>query len=372
MLLEVVQKTSTHLLAVKEAAEEATKMPRKALTAFTTGVARLSSAFWGFLYVLFRIVLTHGGVVLGTPGAVLGVLGNPVDWPAALFKTCVRLRQVSKTDPIRQSIANVWSMMVPTLPYKPPVWLKQAFPLLTHATFGEDSTVHPPDWAEQCADDAEVWFFLNGVATTLDVAKTNALMLQELFDRKVTVIHNPTDSAIVDVLECTLGKVWDDWATDPRRVATAELKKALLENSILKVVFIAHSQGTIIASNVLEDLNKDPDLTASHLGKLEVYAIANCAHQMERGDVAYVETLCNEMDTVAMLGALCPYQDWKDLEGKPIKIEGPVIVQGGKYGHMLNTHYLEGLAHGQYKKSNLHHYLKGRNLLNHSFKSRVK
>eukprot|EP00803_Ostreobium_quekettii_P008959 evm.model.scf_1738.1 EVM.evm.TU.scf_1738.1 scf_1738:8779-10754(-) len=242
MILEAVQQTSTHLLAVKEAAEEAVQMPGKALAGFTTAVTRFTAALWGFLYVLFRIVLTHGGVLLGTPGAVLGVLGNPADWPAALFKTCVRLRQVSTSGPIHQSITNVWSMVVPTLPYKPPTWLKQAFPFLTHATFGEDSTVHPANWEEERRDDAELWFFLNGVATTLDLAKTNALMLYQLFGRKVTIIHNPTDSAMIDLLECTLGKIWDDWATDPRRVATTELKKALLKKSVLKVVFIAHSQ----------------------------------------------------------------------------------------------------------------------------------
>eukprot|EP00803_Ostreobium_quekettii_P006291 evm.model.scf_1153.3 EVM.evm.TU.scf_1153.3 scf_1153:46124-49585(-) len=262
-------------------------------------------------------------------------------------------------------------MLVPTLPYRPPFWLRRASPLLAQAIFGEDSTVYPADWAEEYGNDAEVWFFLNGVATTLDIAKTNAMMLQELFERKVNIIHNPTDSAVLDLLECTLGTIWDDWAIEPRRVATAELKKALLKRSILKVVFIAHSQGTIIASDVLYELNADPELSASHLGKLEVYAFANCAHQMERGDAAYMETLVNEMDTVAMLGPLCPYQDWQDLNGKPIRIEGPVIVQGGKYGHMLNAHYLEGLAAGQYRKSNLHHYLRGRNVLSRRFKPRV-
>ncbi|CAD7697817.1 unnamed protein product [Ostreobium quekettii] len=179
-----------------------------------------------------------------------------------------------------------------------------------------------------------------------------------MFGRRIAAVHNPTDCMGVDLLECCVGKLWDDWSTDPREVAIEQLKRALVLEGKSKVVLICHSQGTIIASNVLRVLNEDRDLTDRHLAKLEVYAFANCAHQMEKGRIGRLETLSNTLDTVAMLGSCCPYKEWRDVDGETINIEGRKFFEEGKRGHMLETHYLQGLEQGEYAGSKLHDYRK--------------
>lgn len=45
----------------------------------------------------------------------------------------------------------------------------------------------------------------------MPIAVENAKRLVELFGRSITVVHNPTDSFIVDLLECVAGKLKLMW-----------------------------------------------------------------------------------------------------------------------------------------------------------------
>ncbi|CAD7697818.1 unnamed protein product [Ostreobium quekettii] len=324
-----------------------------------------------FLHVLRLIIKEQGGFPAGIPGAVTGVLGpreakKPTDGQTGTRAPGTSdaepgpeepfLQEPGPKEPFLHVLADIWGTYMPTIPTKTPSWLKKRLPTLAWMLYGEDSVVYPADWSTRWSNDSEAWFFLNGIATTLASAKKNATRMGAMFGREITVVHNPTDSGLVDLLECCIGKLWDNWSTDPREVAAEQLKSALLEEGKRKVVLICHSQGTIIASNVLRDLHEDNDLTDRHLAKLEVYAFANCAHQMEKGDIGHLETLSNTLDTVAMLGSCCPYPEWQDVDGETINIEGDKFFEEGKRGHMLNKHYLQGLEQGQYAGSKLHDY----------------
>jgi hypothetical protein len=191
----------------------------------------------------------------------------------------------------------------------------------------------------------EYWIFVNGICTTSDIARTNQKMLSDLFSRPIYVCHNPTDGVAVDLLECIIGKLGylvaldHFWMTKPKKLLHTELDRALKccgrSNRYKRVVLIAHSQGTIIASQALRGL--DPILTAQYL---EVYAFANCAHQMS-SDLLHLENLSNRSDTVAWLGALFPFPKlWRDIRGKAIDIGGNHITEPTLWGHLLNVHYL--------------------------------
>jgi pimeloyl-ACP methyl ester carboxylesterase len=218
----------------------------------------------------------------------------------------------------------------------------------------------------------ERWFFINGIMTNADLARINAAYLAHLFHRPVTVVQNATDSAVVDLFECAIGKGFKNdpdsedrkTMTEPAWRATAAILEAINAEQTQRVVVIAHSQGTIITANVLRavaqalrsdlveqlnppwhsfaqrlmggvqtDVDKIVRDNLAHslaqltrgglyeallrLAKLEVYTFANCADRMgyvhPSLQVPYMEHFANERDIVARLGVLSP------LRGGPNK-----------------------------------------------------
>lgn len=210
---------------------------------------------------------------------------------------------------------------------------------------------------------SEAWFYINGLATHEPVARLNARCLANLTYRPIIVIHNATDSVVVDLLESAIGKSWEVMSRPARR-AYQVILESLEDPAKERVIVIAHSQGTIITANVLRALY-NPDFKArlfqcaangdappealpgnprpDQLAKLEVYAFANCAtvmrHHPEMASkgvpVPFIESFGNELDLVARLGMLAPR---KERHG--ITIEGSCYVETGKWGHLLNAHYL--------------------------------
>ena len=96
----------------------------------------------------------------------------------------------------------------------------------------------------------EKWFFINGIMTNDDVAQFNAAFLSDLFHRPVTLIQNSTCGLLTDLAECALGKQWQRTTEAVKKAFPAI--HAALKSEKEKVVIIAHSQGTIIASVVLQ------------------------------------------------------------------------------------------------------------------------
>ena len=152
---------------------------------------------------------------------------------------------------------------------------------------------------------------------------------------------------------------------EPVVIALEAISKALADEAIERVILIAHSQGTIITSNMLRTLvdptarreliARSPRLTAEHaainsrpqvfrhaealargedrggLGKLEVYSFATAASTMSGKALRHIEHFANEWDYVANLGVLSP-------RNCPA-IDGRCYLRKAS-GHLFGAHYL--------------------------------
>ena len=295
---------------------------------------------------------------------------------------------------------------VPAHSYAPNRWARTLLPPAVQHLFWRPSNYfqQPDPFACDNSFANEHWFFINGVATNEPVAHFNSDLLSKLFNRPLTVVHNETDSLILDLLQCALGKTFKtrpnleepQTMTEPAIKATVAILEALKNPLRDKVVVICHSQGTIITANVLralrralnhvkllhaapdslpaldlklidklaleillrdELLEKSAQELENHLCrimcKLEVYTFANCADRMtyvaeminEKGDTValpYIENFANQFDLVARLGVLSPL---RESDPKLIHIDGPIYTKTGEeaWGHLLNQHYLFGI-----------------------------
>jgi hypothetical protein len=306
------------------------------------------------------------------------------------------------------NIINPWQLLttarflmditIPSYAVAPPGWARTLFPTFINRRFWRPTSFfrQPDEYGGVSSFPGEHWFFINGIATNQDVAKLNGAYLAHLFHRPVTVIQNATNSWPVDIYECAIGKGFKDdpdsldrkTMTEPAWRATAAILEALNADQTRRVVVIAHSQGTIIAANVLRAVAKalrskqarqkkprwhlftnelmgevkteteiilrnslahslsvfakgGPDKALERLNKLEIYTFANCADKMRyvypSRQVPYMEHFANEQDIVARLGILSPLRDGAN---PLIEIDGTVFEQKAAWGHLLNEHYL--------------------------------
>jgi hypothetical protein len=113
----------------------------------------------------------------------------------------------------------------------------------------------------------ERWFFLNGCCVSGRNLQKNVDVLSETFGRPIFAIHNRTYGVLGDLFECivqrSLGLV-----TEETRVCYEFVKAYCIDPNVKKVVMIAHSQGCIMASQILDQLYVD--LPADSVAKLEV------------------------------------------------------------------------------------------------------
>jgi predicted alpha/beta hydrolase family esterase len=103
-----------------------------------------------------------------------------------------------------------------------------------------------------------------------------------------------------------------------------------------KVVVVAHSQGTILASEMVRQLRQ---LNAPILERMEVFNFAFCADEFPENCCRRVEHFANENDFVAALS----------LAGNPYNVPGAIYRRAGAWGHFLGAHYLDGLTAGAYR-----------------------
>lgn len=202
-----------------------------------------------------------------------------------------------------------------------------------------------------------VWFYLNGAATSLAVAQLQAEELARLFARRIRLLHNPTQGLARDL--------WDTFAARTlrkdghlSRQACYRVQEALENND--RVVLLCHSQGSIIASYVVRKLLRFAS-TRHLLSKLEVYSIGGVADSFEIDErqtfsegraVPYVEHFANGRDFFCRVGILSHLNS----------SAGVVFCDDRKTGHLLNQHFLSGIARGEYCRgqSRLYHYLHGK------------
>jgi len=232
----------------------------------------------------------------------------------------------------------------------------------------------------------EIWIFINGVATTKEIADQNCNLIFEMFGRPVDLLHNPTDGLVVDLFECAAGKtgLFQFGEIEPRE----ELKILLIlklieakEKGYKKVVLLAHSQGTIITGNALYELGstsstdflneyirrelkaRKPDIDMNMVRNiapimkelLEVYSFATCGHKMPAENCSYLENISNKGDLVAYLGQFFPFPNfWIDVHGNPISLSGKCLAEEGDWGHLINSHYLYPMKNrGMFPESKL-------------------
>ena len=306
------------------------------------------------------------------------------------------------------NIINPWRLMttarflmditIPSSAVTTPGWARTLFPDVINRRFWHPTSFfrQPDEYGGFSSFPNEHWFFINGIATNEDVSAFNAAYLAHLFHRPVTVVQNATNSWPVDLFECVIGKGFKNdpdsadrkTMTEPAWRATAAILEALNAGQTQRVIVIAHSQGTIIAANVLRAVAKalQSKLTQQKnprwhgftnqlmgtvktetqkilrnnlahslsvfagggivqaqekLRKLEIYTFANCADKMRyvypSRQLPYMEHFANEFDVVARLGVLSPLRRGPKAL---IEIDGPVFEQKGGWGHLLNEHYL--------------------------------
>ncbi len=155
---------------------------------------------------------------------------------------------------------------------------------------------------------------------------------------------------IGDILECIVQRSMS-YSTKDVRVAYDCIKACLVDSTVQKVVLVAHSQGALIASMVLDRLFAD--LPAETVSKLEVYTFGCAASHfnnpllklnvpLRHGStsanthtIAHIEHYVNELDPVPQWGVL-----FNTAEVLDNRYSGSIFVRMGAKGHLLNQHYL--------------------------------
>lgn len=113
----------------------------------------------------------------------------------------------------------------------------------------------------------ERWFFLNGCCVSGHNVQQNVDVLAETFGRPIFAVHNRTYGVLGDLFECILQRAFNLF-TEETRVCYEYVKAYLADPEVKKVVLIAHSQGCIMASQILDQLYVDLPMEA--VAKLEV------------------------------------------------------------------------------------------------------
>lgn len=233
------------------------------------------------------------------------------------------------------------------IPFYCPKWVPKSVKMIF---FGEDSKYIINK--KELDDNNNCFIFINGILGSENQVLNTKMRLENFLNKPVNVIFNSSDTMLGDLIEGLIGKESDE-LTEASRIALFTICSKLLDENIEKVIVIAYSQGTIIISKVLNNLNKLGFNTDKFLNKLEVYCFSNCASKMKyiKNQLPYIENFANENDFVAKLGCNCSKQV-KDL----IDIDGSIFVNKNSYGHLFTFHYLNNFSNN-YPLSKLNDYV---------------
>lgn len=305
--------------------------------------------------------------------------------------------ELSLLEPLHwlEGVQTLTQVLVPALPRRPPPqarrWSREK-PILRPALrlFFRQSKVYRYRDSLSTPDPTpdQAWFFLNGVGTDRRIRRLNAAYLSELFGRPLTLLHSPTCGLLTDLAEIAVRRDWPS-LEEAARSAFAPIYAALKQPTCTRVVVIAHSKGTIVASVLLSLLRLlyrpaagallngsvpwpdpqgpeevlarrlarewgfpsadrmairahipgpqrvSPPLTLDELAKMELYCFANCAASMQHVDrrlaLPFIENFANEYDPIRRIGVNTSDRD---------HISGDHYVRPQAEGHLLNAHYL--------------------------------
>jgi hypothetical protein len=188
--------------------------------------------------------------------------------------------------------------------------------------------------------DDTVMYFLNGIYSDNQSIYRNTLLLENVFNRQVIPLINPTDGLIKDIKECIFGRTLNK--IQQIDIELSNIVSKSLDNHS-KVIIIAHSQGAIIANNILKEICNHPNIE-----NLELYTFASASDEIIQGNY-YVEHFANGYDYVAQIGVL-------EYIGNH---HGRIYCLSNECGHLLYPHYITNLIEGKYcrGKSRLYNYL---------------
>lgn len=180
--------------------------------------------------------------------------------------------------------------------------------------------------------------FVNGILTTLSMAKYQRDYLSNLIGQPVDLIYNPTNGAIYDLIECARDRV--GMLPSEAAVICANLLKEKLKNHG-KVRIFGYSQGGILCSRALSLLS---NMVGRHeMHRIEFFSFAAGFRSFETKGV-YAEHFANTMDPVSKIGVLS--------EGKTL---GKIFTRDEK-GHLLVGDYLKPIKDGEFgTKSRFYH-----------------
>jgi len=188
---------------------------------------------------------------------------------------------------------------------------------------------------------SERWFFINGICTNKEILELNGKLLNQIFKKPIYCLYNPTNGINLDLVECITGRTFD--MTEPiTRNLSYYVEEAIHKGCNVKL--IAHSQGGIIAENMIKFLN----MKGLPLRKLEIFTFASASDGEVYSNGLYQEHYANEEDFVARIGMLAP-------EFRPQNL---YVRMGGK-GHLFNRNYLNAFARGEFgTEGRLYSYIK--------------
>ncbi|KAJ5006109.1 hypothetical protein K4K48_004932 [Colletotrichum sp. SAR 10_66] len=220
----------------------------------------------------------------------------------------------------------------------------------------------------------EKWIFLNGVSVGSHWLQGNLNRLSRTFHRPITGVHNKTAGIIFDTIQCLVERCFYFGTTDTRE-CYALIAGALADPAKDRVVLILHSQGGLEGSIILDWLLSHS--ARKDLKKLEIYTFGNAANhfnnpKIDEGEyvVGHIEHYANDGDFVAEWGVT----HFKSLISEQTKeaknhskkshrhkrqshetaiasilgvtprqnnFNGLLFKNKGKWGHLLNQHYLD-------------------------------
>jgi hypothetical protein len=233
------------------------------------------------------------------------------------------------------------------LPFHCPSWVPYPIKLIL---FGDNSNYII---SKNEIVDKICMIFLNGILYNDTLNEMTQTQLESIFNRPINILKNASDSLFSDLIEACIGKSTNE-LNEASLVALHTLCNKLVNPEIDKVILICHSQGSIIMSNVLENLKKLGLDKKVYLDKLEIYSFATCASKMNyvMDQLPYMEHFANDNDIVANLG--CNHN--KDIDDL-ISIDGTIFIKEDKSGHMFNTHYIDNFVN-DFPSSKLLSYVK--------------
>lgn len=211
------------------------------------------------------------------------IFGPSRGWIAPYDTDC-EFNILNPWQPVR-ALKYLMEVSVPAFSKAPGPWARTLLPPGLQRLFWRQSVCfnEPDPFGQPASHAQERLFFINGIGTNLDVARMNTAKLAKIHRRPITGIYNPTCSILLDLWECMDALVdksepeFNTQATmgDPDYVAAHAIFAALAEDGVKRVVLIAHSQGTIIAANVLKALVSL--LRTLEVGSCEQHAGNDCA-----------------------------------------------------------------------------------------------